>query len=266
MKLKAWLKHYFPDAPIIFSLGNNDAIVHDAFLPGPNDALDVLGDIWLDEFDNECIESFRKGGYWSIWISPTVKVISLNTLYFFKNNFLSMDCGSVASPGSLQISWLESELFEIRRKDAKAIIIGHIPPIEVFFHETCLKQYLNVIQTYSEIISYQCFGHIHMDDLFILKNQGIYIGFSLVSPALSTVFNPSYRVYEISRSNGSLIDYHQYYAPLRDLTFQFRKEYSCQEAFGNGPLNFEYFLNLQLREEQSSYFRIKRKRFKFVRY
>ena len=266
MKLKAWLKHYFLDAPIIFSLGNNDAFVHDAFLPGPNDALNVLGKIWLDEFDSECIESFRKGGYWSIWIGPTVKVISLNTLYFFKNNFLSMDCESEASPGSLQISWLESELSEIGSKDAKAIIIGHIPPIKVFFHETCLKHYLNVIQTYSEVISYQSFGHIHMDDLFILKNQGISIGFCLVSPALSTVFNPSYRIYEISSSNGSLINYHQYYATLQDSALQFRKEYSCQEAFGNGQLNFEYFVNLKLREEQSSYLRIKRKRFKFVRY
>ena len=85
MRLKTWLKYYFPNTPIIFSIGNNDAIVHDTFLPGPNDALSSLGDIWLNEFDDGCMELFKIGGYWSVWINKVIKIISLNTLYFFKN-------------------------------------------------------------------------------------------------------------------------------------------------------------------------------------
>ena len=266
MKIKSWLKQYFPGVPIIFSIGNNDVMVHDTLQPGPNDAINLLGNIWLSDFSNECIKSFNIGGYWSVWIREAIKVISLNTLYFSKNNYLSMDCETEISPGSLQIKWLESELKCTQEKYAKAIIIGHVPPIDAFYHENCLKGYLNVIQSYSNAISYQSFGHIHLDDLLIMKNQKIPVSFALISPALSPVFNPSFRIYEISSGNGSLLDYQQYFASLSDLDLHFRKEYSCQEAFGNGPLNLEYFLNLQSREYRSSSLRKKRKRFKFVSY
>lgn len=266
MKLKTWLKYYFPDVPIIFCIGNNDVIVHDTFLPGPNDAIELLGDVWIRDFGGRNMESFRIGGYWSFSIGQSIRVISLNTLYFFKNNFLSASCKSGASPGSLQLKWLESELKDTHEMNSKAIIIGHIPPMDTFYHKDCLDKYLNVIHSFTNIISFQSFGHIHMDDSFILKYYGIPVGFALISPALSPVFNPSYRIYEISSANGSLIDYHQFYASLRDQVFYFRKEYSCQEAFGNGPLNLEYFLNLQSREYHSSSLKIKRKRYKFVSY
>lgn len=266
MRLKTWLNHYFLDVPIVFCIGNNDVIVHDAFLPGPNDDIELLGDVWIRDFGDRYSESFRIGGYWSIWIGQAIKIISLNTLYFFKNNYLAPSCRSNSSPGSLQLNWLESELKDTRGKKAKAIIIGHIPPIDIFYHDDCLEKYLNVIHSFTNIISFQSFGHIHMDYSFILKYYGMPVGFALISPALSPVFNPSYRIYEISGINGSFLDYHQFYAPLSDQEFYFRREYSCQEAFGNGMLNLEYFLNLQSREYHSSSFKIKRKRFKFVSY
>lgn len=268
IKLKIWLNQYFPDVPIIFSIGNNDVLVHDSILPEPNNDINTLKEIWLKDFNSDCIHKFENGGYWSFWTSFNLKVISLNTLYFFKNNILSSECDSEFSPGNIQIKWLKSELRAAQDQCAKVIIIGHVPPIKVFYYKTCLNEYFKAIHNYSSIISFQCFGHTHIDDFLILKSQDLElpIGFALISPALSPVFNPSYRIYELSKTNGSLVDYHQYYANLNTPSISYKKEYSFQEEFGNGQLNFEYFLNLRLREERSCSLKIKRKRFKFVSY
>ena len=33
------IEKHFPSVPILFSVGNNDVLVHDALIPGPNDDL-----------------------------------------------------------------------------------------------------------------------------------------------------------------------------------------------------------------------------------
>lgn len=250
----------------MFSVGNNDVVVHDALSSKSSLDLNSLSDIWLKGFPDDQVANFRSGGYYSAWIGEKIKVISLNTLYFFKNNFMAESCKSCSSPGSIQLIWLESELNEARNRGVKALIIGHIPPIEIFYHESCLDALLSLVNRYSSIMTLQTFGHIHIDDFFILKHDNIPISVALVAPALSPVFNPSYRIYELDKQDGSLVDYHQFYAPLNKEPFQYIKEYSCTDAFGKGPLSLEYFVNIKLRESKNSSLRIQRKRYRKVRY
>lgn len=264
--MKLWLNEFFPNIPVLFSLGNNDVMVHDALSPGPNLDSKSLANIWLNDFSLIERKSFEFGGYWSTRISVNLKLISLNTLYFSKDNFLSESCTSETSPGMIQLDWLESELKLLKEKKSKAIIIGHIPPIDSFYHGNCLEKLINIFDIYSNDISCQIYGHLHIDDFLILKHNGVPVTAALVSPALSPVFNPSYRIYEFDDKNGSLLDYHQYYLNLQGDNSNFSHEYSCQEAFGNGPLNLEYFINLSLREERLSSLKIQRKRYKFVSY
>lgn len=260
------LQHFFPKAQVLISVGNNDVVVHDALASKSSVDLESLSDIWLKDFPDDQVASFRSGGYFSSWIDEKIKVISLNTLYFFKNNFMAENCQSCSSPGTIQLIWLESELNDIRDRGNKALIIGHIPPLEIFYHESCLDGLSSLLNIYSSIISLQTFGHIHIDDFFILKYRKIPISFALVSPALSPVFNPSYRIYELDKQDGSLVDYHQFYAPLNKEPFLYMKEYSCIDAFGKGPLSLEYFVNIKLRESKNSSLRIQRKRYRKVRY
>lgn len=264
--MKSWFKEFFPNIPVIFSIGNNDVMIHDALASNPSIDLVSLGNIWMTEFPKEQVKSFQTRGSFSLWISNRIKIISLNTLYFFKNNFMVESCKPSSSPGSIQLRWLESELKDIQNKEAKALIIGHIPPLIVFYHVNCLEKLLKIFSKYSSIISFQTYGHIHNDDFVILEYSGVPVSVALLSPALSPVFNPSYRIYEVDVNDGSLLDYHQFYAPLNNGIFEFTKEYSFKGVYGNGPLTLEYFINIKLQELKNSSMKIKRKRYRKVGY
>lgn len=264
--MKSWIQHFFPDIPVILSVGNNDVMIHDALLSKSSIDLESLGNIWMNDFPKEQAIQFKIGGYYSLWVSKNLKIISLNTLYYFKNNFLAESCVTSSSPGSIQLEWLESEFKGVRQNGAKALIVGHIPPLKIFYHANCLKWLINLLNAYSNIISFQAYGHIHIDDFFILKHSEIPVSVAFASPALSPVFNPSYRIYEVNANDGSLLDYHQYYAPLKNENLMFVKEYSFKETFGNVPLALEYFINIKLSELKNSSLRIKRKRFREVSY
>jgi hypothetical protein len=265
-QLKSWFQYYFPNIPIIFSIGNNDVSIHDALASKSSIDLDSLGNIWMIDFPEEQVISFKTGGFFCSWISSRIKIISLNTLYYFKSNYLIESCKSRSSPGSIHLEWLNLELKDAQKKQAKVLIIGHIPPIKLFYHENCLKKLLTMFKKYSKNISFQAYGHIHIDDFFVLKYSEAPIGLAFVSPALSPVFNPSYRIYEVDGNDGSLLDYHQFYAPLNAETFEFVKEYSCKESFGKADLTLEYFINIKLHELKNSSLRIQRKRYRKVRY
>lgn len=264
--MRSWFQDYFPNIPVIFSIGNNDVMIHDALVSKSSVDLDSLGNIWMKDVSKKQAITFKSGGFFSSWISKFIKIISLNTLHYFKKNILAESCKSDTSPGSDQLKWLESELKDVQNKEAKALIIGHIPPIKTFYHESCLEKILNLFNKYSKVISFQAYGHLHIDDFFILMCSEIPISVAFVSPALSPVFNPSYRIYTVDDKDGSLLDYHQFYAPLNTETFDFIKEYSCKEAFGRGPLTLEYFINIKLHELKYSSLRIQRKRYRKVRY
>jgi len=243
-------------------------MIHDALVSQSSVDLDSLGNIWMKDFSKEQALTFKTGGFFSSWFSYSkrIKLISLNTLYYFKNNVLAESCKSNSSPGSIQLEWLESELKDVQNKESKALIIGHIPPLKIFYHENCLDKLLNLFNKYSTIISFQAYGHLHIDDFFILMHTEVPISVALISPALSPVFNPSCRIYKVDENDGSLLDYDQFYAPLNTATFDFIKEYSFKEAFGRGPLTLEYFINIKLHESKNSSLRIQRKRYRKVRY
>lgn len=107
------------------------------------------------------------------------------------------DCDLNSSPGALQLEWLKSEFEDIRLSSKKAIIIGHIPPIDSFYKSSCFVLYTEIIQKYNHLIICQLFGHIHIDDFFILKHNEVPVGVALTSPAFVPAFNPSFRVYEV---------------------------------------------------------------------
>lgn len=241
-------------------------MIHDAIGSNSSPDLESLANIWMKDFSDDQFKTFKTGGFFSVWAVEKFKIISLNTLYFSKNNFLAENCKSGSSPGFIQLEWIASELKDAQEKGGKVLLAGHIPPLEIFYHENCLEGLIDLINTYSDIISFQTYGHIHIDDFFILKHTKIPISVALVSPSLSPVFNPSYRIYEVDVNDGSLIDYHQFYSPLNAKKFEFIKEYSLKEAFGNMQLTLEYFINIKLRELKNSSMRIQRKRYRKVRY
>jgi len=263
-KLKSIIKFYFPLADIHFCLGNHDVILHDCLAGGPNSDIQHLKNIWLED---NAVDSFDFGGYQSNMISENVKIISINSLYFSKNNLLVKSCSDSTSPGALQLAWLENELKDAQFHSFKVIIIGHIPPIDAFYHSDCCELFKDIIWRYPNTVTVQIYGHTHLDDFYILKKSNIPFSFALTAPSVVPTYNPAYRVYYLDEANGSLLNYYQYYAPRRQQqNIEYLLEYECANSFGKGPMNLEYFIYILWRERLQSSIKIKRNKYRTVCY
>jgi hypothetical protein len=99
---------------------------HDQLAPAPNDILNGLWSVYNSTFlGSKESQSFISGGYFSRQINPKMRVINLNTQYFFDSNTASPGC-DVAGPGKEQISWLSSELKDASQKKQAVYIMGHV--------------------------------------------------------------------------------------------------------------------------------------------
>ncbi|KAJ3277302.1 Endopolyphosphatase [Borealophlyctis nickersoniae] len=176
--------------PVIPSIGNWDVWPSGALKPGPNEELRKLYETWkplLGGPQNASIEEmFLQGGYFSREAVPgKVTVLSLNTLYWFEENVAITDCspfvtgGSPGSshPGDIQLNWLIQSLENLRTSNQRAILIGHVPPVnfdeKILFYSNCYKWFSHVSGNYSDTILAQYYGHTNEDALaFVAKRKG----------------------------------------------------------------------------------------------
>ncbi|KAI9179353.1 Acid sphingomyelinase-like phosphodiesterase 3b [Blastocladiella emersonii ATCC 22665] len=76
--------------------------------------------------------ALARNGTYHVAVTPLLHVVSLNTMYWSKDNAWSRgDCDVPGSPGAELIDWLDATLTEIgaaHGAQARAILLGHVPP------------------------------------------------------------------------------------------------------------------------------------------
>jgi sphingomyelin phosphodiesterase len=203
---------YFPDTKIFYAIGNHDTYpidqsspyIYNNFLTHTNSLMSK----WLSEKSQH---SMKLGGYYSELISDTLKVISLNTIYYDKNNLFKSD-----NDPKHQMEWLKSELEDATNNNQYVWILGHIPPNKAtdYFKE----QMLVFHKTYSDIIQMNFFGHTHKDHFELYSNKDNITGCILIPPSLVPYHqNPSFRLLNVNINTGLVMDYKQYTANLNNI-------------------------------------------------
>jgi hypothetical protein len=123
------------------------------------------------------------------------------------------------------------------------MLVSHIPPTtgsyrhSQFWQDRYLKQYLALMEEYSDTITAQLFGHLHSDEFRILPLQSQHASPVLLTSSVTPVFggNPSFRVVYYDNTKGSIENYETYYLNLsgeRGNATQWQQLYNFQEAFG----------------------------------
>jgi len=128
-------------------------------------------------------------------------------------------------------------LKQARDEDERVIITGHHPPGKVY-KSSCFQAYLDLSQRFDAQIAGSIFGHYHNDDFHILRDDdsGAVAGVAWQTPSLEPSLNPGIRVWKYSASEGSLLDYDQYFADVDEANtgtskFPWRLEYSAKHAY-----------------------------------
>ena len=140
----------------------------------------------LDVSEQDSILSdFLRGGYHKRRISAKLDVVSLNTLYFFnENNFIcagqdyvDCDCSpalNTTHPGDVHLEWLQLTLQASRKKGAKVILSGHIPPVndenDILYRHRCWKHFASILLNFNDTVTGSFFGHINKDMLILLHD------------------------------------------------------------------------------------------------
>uniref|UniRef100_A0A914KVI5 Uncharacterized protein n=1 Tax=Meloidogyne incognita TaxID=6306 RepID=A0A914KVI5_MELIC len=252
------IKQRFSDVLVIPILGNHDMEPSNSF---PDDA-EQLGmyqgiyDLWKGWIGDKPKETFLRGGYY-YFKSPLdgSEYLVLNTNIYYVINTAIENFTNPEDPTG-QFEFIEKHLAEIKSKNGKINIVGHVPPggsIRYVFNSDKTewqvempKQYnkrlIDLFTKYADSIGFMLFGHLHTDTFRILKDSnGKPVQRMFLNPAITPMFNlnnPAFRVFDYDKTNFDIKDIRTFYVNLDELNQKGPNqvktvlEYSMSEVYG----------------------------------
>ncbi|KAI8984202.1 Metallo-dependent phosphatase-like protein [Mycotypha africana] len=159
--------------PIVPCIGNNDVHPHNQLRGMKNNPqLLEYSQLWSDFIPQDQQKHFRKGGYFASDVVPgAIRVLSLNSLYFFGSNDIVSTCSDPTSPGYQHVQWMKKQLKKARQENMKVLIIGHVPPTVKTFKDSCLDDYIKLSTKYADLIIGHMYGHSNMDHFQIISRK-----------------------------------------------------------------------------------------------
>lgn len=257
------IQEHFPEAPVFFTPGNNDAYVGNyALAPGGaylDQTAQPLYEAFLQnratcaDYDN----TYKAGGYFRADVSNMV-VLSLNSVLFSHRRPAPL-AGNAAWA---QLDWFAAQLADARAKGLAVAVVTHIPPgVDIFatsrayldddgrlsdaqlmWHREYNDRFLSIVDEYVDTISMIYAGHTHMDEFRFMDGAGGGKVPVEVTPSISPLFgnNPGYRVIETSADGAELTDYQAFTMSLQETpqafaaAYDFQQEYAVSAPDGTG--------------------------------
>lgn len=212
--------------------------------PGYTSYLNMVAKLWSRWLEPRALETVRKGGYYYADVYSGIRLISLNTMFFWtENNELEEDIAG-------QFEWLENTLSSMASSSRKAIIFGHIPPFLniktkiSMWTPYALNRYFDILKRYDSFVSVQIFGHMHADALMDVNDNKYAMVTPSLTPRLSSKAplsgdtngkHPAFRAYLVEPKTGEIADYVQYWANLTEGNMRgmlsWEKSYSFIEEY-----------------------------------
>ncbi|KAJ7253566.1 sphingomyelin phosphodiesterase [Mycena rebaudengoi] len=185
----------------------------------------------------------RSGSYSALVPGTNLRIISVNTQYWYKQNFWLYDSDVLQPDPNGIISFMVHELQEAEDAGQRAWIIGHIPLGKEDILVDQSNYYDQVVQRYKNTIAGQFFGHSHKDQFEIAysnyseQTAANAVSVALIGPALTpTSGNPAFKVYDVDPDTFEVMDASVFFTNTSDANFQIRprwsRYYSARETYG----------------------------------
>ncbi|KAI9372509.1 Metallo-dependent phosphatase-like protein [Aspergillus egyptiacus] len=186
--------------PIIPTIGNNDIMPHNIFKQGPNRWTRRFTEVWAKFIPEHERHTFEEGGWFSADLIPNkLAAISLNTMYFYESNSAVDGCAAKSEPGFEHMEWLRIQLEQLRQRDMKAILIGHVPPARAGskrnWDESCWQKYTLFLNRFRDVVVGSVYGHMNIDHFMLQDSRNV----DIIAAGESTPNEPDLVVQ--SRSN-----------------------------------------------------------------
>ncbi|KAK7044498.1 Metallo-dependent phosphatase-like protein [Favolaschia claudopus] len=183
-------------------------------------------------------------GSYSITAPGTnLRIISINTVYWYKHNFWLYDSDSPVHDPRGILEFGANELQAAEDAGQRAWIIGHMPPGSQDAFSDQSNYYDQIIQRYHKTVAGQFFGHTHYDEFEIAysdyENRAIDTAISVawIAPALTPRSgNPALKVYDVDPDTYEIMDSKVYFSNMDDPGYQTKPEwklyYSARDEYG----------------------------------
>jgi sphingomyelin phosphodiesterase len=183
------------------------------------------------------------GSYSAIHPNSKLRIISYNSIFYYKNNFFAYTEPIEFDPDD-QLHWLINELQEAEDNKERVWLISHIPTGDLDHFRDHSHYFDQIIQRYEATIAALFFGHTHKDEFQISysdyanRNWDTATAIGYIAPSLTpTSGSPSFRVYQIDPVTFGVIDFTQYIANISDSSYQREPEwkpyYSAKANYGS---------------------------------
>ncbi|KAJ5712779.1 hypothetical protein N7493_009247 [Penicillium malachiteum] len=221
------------------ALGNHDTAPLNLFpsnqLPSeynPQWAYDALTSNWLALTEIPSIETANQhGSYSAIHPNSNLRIISYNSIFYYKYNFFAYTEPMEHDPSS-QFEWLVSELHEAEISNQRVWLISHIPSGNADHFHDHSHYFDQIVQRYEATIAALFFGHTHTDEFQIsysnysAQNWDTAIAMGYIAPSMTpTSGPPSFRIYDIDPVTFGVLDFTQYIANISDPSYQIQPEW-----------------------------------------
>ena len=221
----------FPGAPLIYGLGNNDAVCGDYKVAPTSRMLAQAGrELPIVAGNRKALKSFVAGGYYVV-PHPTVPrhdMIVLNSVFWSAK--YHNECNAKAgNPGAAELAWLRKVIAREKRAKRTATLVMHIPPginsfkslqhtctggITTFWHDGDTRRFLALVERGKTVLRGSYAGHTHRDNFRVLSGKsGAPLLTTRITPSVSPVYhnNPSFTVLLYDRRDAAVKDYATFY-------------------------------------------------------
>eukprot|EP00240_Pyramimonas_obovata_P001020 CAMPEP_0118923918 /NCGR_PEP_ID=MMETSP1169-20130426/2271_1 /TAXON_ID=36882 /ORGANISM="Pyramimonas obovata, Strain CCMP722" /LENGTH=465 /DNA_ID=CAMNT_0006864979 /DNA_START=397 /DNA_END=1794 /DNA_ORIENTATION=+ len=211
----------FPDVPVFPVLGDDDMVPSSVY-SGASSArwlMTEAASLWKKWLPPSALLTLQWGGYYTAQTASGMRVAVLNTAVCDIQNMHNFIDGGASA--RTQLHWLESVLAGARAAGEPCLITGHIPP---GVYSGCWGNYSaayeELLSRYTDVVAGQIFGHQHSGSFRLLRSPSTSAtppyGVAYVTPSFTAYRdqNPSFRLYQLSRSPLMVSDVEQYHLNL----------------------------------------------------
>ncbi|KAF9469608.1 sphingomyelin phosphodiesterase [Collybia nuda] len=197
---------------------------------------------WIDQTSREQVKH-ESGSYSSLVHGTNLRILSLNTQFWYKQNFWLYDSDTFQPDPNGVLEFMAQQLDQAERAKQKVWVIGHIPLGKEDTMEDQSNYYDQILQRYKDTLVGQFFGHSHKDQFEIAysdyNNQTAAnaVAAALIAPALTpTSGNPAFKLYDVDPDTFGIMDVRVIFTNVSEPSFQVKPEwstlYSARETYG----------------------------------
>ncbi|KAI0732101.1 sphingomyelin phosphodiesterase [Fomitopsis betulina] len=217
---------------------------------------------WIGSAATEQIQH-HSGSYAVMAPGLNLRVISVNTQYWYKQNFWLYDSDEHQPDPNGILAFLVEQLQSSEDAGQRAWIIAHMPPGRGDVMRDQSAYFDQVVQRYRDTIAGQFYGHTHADEFAVgyanysERTSENAVSVAMIGPAMTPMSgNPAFKVYDIDPDSYEIMDVKSYYTNLSDPHYQLKPTwqllYSAREDYAplvpslplNAPLTPAFWHNL----------------------